>query len=303
MLRMRLIAAACIIGPILLLIWADDHGQLNGGHPGVWLAPLAVIASQMACAETLSLLAAKQLPFSRVAVHLATFAVVTCASIPIAWESYPEDCLLTKPGWAWLGVALGFCIVVVDEMIRYKGPGDSIARIANSLFVVSYSGMLMTFLLGLRILEPSRRGLLAFLGTVVIVKLSDAGAYFTGRAVGRHKMSPILSPKKTWEGAAGGVVAACLGAVYMLHVVRPWMYKSHAIEVAEVSLLICCLYGISITIAGMIGDLFESLLKRDAEVKDSSTWLPGLGGVLDVVDSALAAAPVSFAWWVTGLLG
>ena len=295
---MRLIAATCLIGPILLLIWADD--SFNGGFPGVWLAPLAILASQLACAETLSLLAAKKLPCARLAAHMGTFAVVACASVPIAWQQYPADCVLSKPGWAWLGVALGFCVVVTDEMIRYRAPGESISRIANSLFVVSYSGMLMAFLLGLRMLEPSRKGIIAFLGTVVIVKISDAGAYFTGRAIGRNKMAPILSPKKTWEGAAGGLLFACISAVVMMQVIRPWLNAGVA---NSVSVLVCCLYGASVTVAGMIGDLFESLLKRDAKVKDSSTWLPGLGGVLDVLDSALAAAPVSFAWWVTGLLG
>jgi phosphatidate cytidylyltransferase len=300
-LRLRLIAAACFIVPILLLIWADD--RYTFGHEGIWLAPLAILASQMACAETLALMAAKNQPISRLAAHLASLAVLICASMPIAWVDYPSDCVLSKPGWSLLGIALAFCIVVIDEMIRYRGPGQSIARMANTMFVVSYAGMLMTFMLGLRMLEPSRKGLLAFMGTIIIVKLSDTGAYFTGRAIGKHKMSPILSPKKTWEGAVGGLAFACLGAAFVLFVLRPWFYSGNEAVVTRISWIVCCLYGISVTIAGMIGDLFESLLKRDAEVKDSSSWLPGLGGILDVLDSALAAAPVSFAWWVTGLLG
>lgn len=299
MLRARLVAAACFIAPILLLIWADD--RFHFGHEGIWLAPLALLASQMACAETLELMTAKKLPVSRLAAHLSSFAVVAFASMPIAWKEYPADCILSKPGWALLGVGLAFCIVVVDEMIRYRGPGESIARMANTMFIVSYAGVLTTFLLGLRLLEPSRKGLLAFLGTIVIVKLADTGAYFTGRAIGKHKMSPTLSPKKTWEGAFGGLVLACLGALFVFYVLRPWFNDGD--EVVRVPWFVCCLYGFCLTIAGMLGDLFESLLKRDAEVKDSSSWLPGLGGILDVLDSALAAAPVSFAWWVTGLLG
>ncbi len=300
MLRLRLIAATFIVGPILLLVWADEC--FNGGYPGIWLAAFAVVVSQLACAETLALLAAKKLPASRLAAHIGTLAVVICAALPFAWQQYPVGCVLTRPGWAWLGVALGFCIIVIDEMIRFRGSGDSISRMANSFFVVAYSGMLMAFMLGLRMLEPSRKGLLAFVGTVIIVKLSDAGAYFTGRAIGRNKMAPLLSPKKTWEGAIGGLLVAILGAAFVLYCLRPWMFGK-TIPLKPISVATCCLYGLTVAVAGMIGDLFESLLKRDAEVKDSSTWLPGLGGALDVLDSALAAAPVSFAWWVTGLIG
>ncbi|MCA9213667.1 MAG: phosphatidate cytidylyltransferase [Planctomycetales bacterium] len=304
MLRVRMIAAICIIGPILLLIWLDDRSS----YPGIWLAPLAVLASQMACAETLTLFQAKNALTSKFGAHFGALAVVLCASAPFLWKEYPSDCVLTKPGWALLGIVLAFCIVVVEEMLRYRGPGNSIARMANSMFVVFYAGALMTFMLGLRMLEggpaesPSRKGLFAFMGAMMIVKLSDAGAYFVGRSLGRNKMAPILSPKKTWEGASGGLLVACGGAVFVFYVLGPWM-SAWGDTPPTVPVVTCCLYAASLTVAGMIGDLFESLLKRDAKVKDSSTWLPGLGGVLDVLDSALAVAPVSYAWWVTGLLG
>jgi phosphatidate cytidylyltransferase len=82
--------------------------------------------------------------------------------------------------------------------------------------------------------------------------------------------------------------------------IGPWLMEGQS---PKVSILICCLYGATIALAGIVGDLFESLLKRDAEAKDSSQWLPGLGGILDILDSVYAAAPVSFVWWVSGVLG
>lgn len=298
MLRVRLIAAGCIIGPLIFLIWLDD--QHNGGYPGIWLGPLAILLGQMACAETISLLRAKQLPYDSLTAHIGVLVVLVMSLAPVAWREYPIDCLLGKPGWAVIGFALAFCIVIVVEMLRYRIPDQSISRIAHTLLVICYTGVMISFLGQLRILSPDRMGLFALLCLMVVVKLSDAGAYFAGRNFGRTKMAPILSPKKTIEGAIGGFLAAWVGAAFMFHFLAPRMLGSQA---PQVSWLVCGFFGMSLAAAGIIGDLFESLLKRDAEVKDSSSWLPGLGGVLDVLDSVIAAAPVCFVWFVSGALG
>ncbi|MHC4589988.1 MAG: phosphatidate cytidylyltransferase, partial [Planctomycetota bacterium] len=105
-------------------------------------------------------------------------------------------------------------------------------------------------------------------GVVVATKACDTGAYFTGRAVGRHKLIPWLSPGKTWEGLIGGVALATA-------------------------------VGLALAAASRLGDLAVSLFKRGAGMKDSSTMLPGLGGVLDVLDSPLMVAPV--AYWILTL--
>lgn len=297
MLKVRLAATAALLIPTLTLVWLDAFG--NFGHPGLWLGVFALIASQMACAETISLVCRQDLAVSRRPAHLGTLCIVLCALAPIAWKQYPPDCVLGKPGWALLGFGLAISVVLIDEMLRFRSPGTSITRMSHTMFVVIYTGGLMAFVVELRILAPAMRGLLAFVGTAVVVKLSDAGAYFVGRAIGKTKISRILSPKKTLEGCIGGIVTACAGAAFVFYVLGPLFLGDSA---PKVSILICCLYGATVALAGMIGDLFESLLKRDSETKDSSQWLPGLGGVLDILDSVYAAAPVSFVWWVSGLL-
>ena len=108
-------------------------------------------------------------------------------------------------------------------------------------------------------------------------------------------MTPLLSPGKTWEGAAGGTLTACVTSWACFHWLAPWLVGSRYVEPPVYASL---LYGLILAAAGMHGDLAESLLKRDMNRKDSSTWLPGLGGVLDIIDSVLVAAPCAYLCWV-----
>jgi len=110
-----------------------------------------------------------------------------------------------------VGMSAGLVLAFIAEMARYTRPGHSTGSIALSVLAIGYAGLLLSFLVCLRLLPDSQWGMAAVVSVIVIVKLSDTGAYFTGRALGRHKMSPVLSPKKTIEGAVGGIAAACLG--------------------------------------------------------------------------------------------
>ena len=122
------------------------------------------------------------------------------------------------------------------------------------------------------------------LGAMALVWVADIAAYFTGRAVGRHKLAPAISPGKTWEGAAGGGIAVLIyGAV--VAAATGQMPSGMSLLVAGAALVL-------LTAISIVGDLFESLVKRQAEVKDSSQLLPGHGGVLDRIDSLTAALPL-----------
>jgi len=143
-------------------------------------------------------------------------------------------------------------------------------------------------------------GMTALLSVIIIVKVSDSGAYTVGRTFGKHKMAPRLSPGKTIEGAIGGVITACLTSWLVFQFLVPVLVDEPG---SPTRLLATIVYGLIVAIAGMLGDLAESLIKRDCEQKDSSRWLPGLGGVLDVLDSVLAAAPAAFVCWAVGLVG
>ncbi len=141
---------------------------------------------------------------------------VLLTAAPLLWtligQPYPADCLLGRLGWPLMGMTVGVALAFIAEMARYTQPGHSTGSIALSVLAIGYAGLLMSFLVSLRLLPDPQWGMAAVVSVIVIVKLSDTGAYFTGRALGRHKMSPVLSPKKTIEGAVGGIAAACLGA-------------------------------------------------------------------------------------------
>ncbi len=126
---------------------------------------------------------------------------------------------------------------------------------------------------------------LALFYVFMLVTLSDTGAYYVGKSLGKHKMSPQLSPKKTYEGLAGGLIVASIAGIiiscFMPH------FSGFLAKLALFGL------GILIILGGAAGDLFESLLKRQADVKDSGTLLPGHGGVLDRLDSLSAALPIA----------
>ena len=133
--------------------------------------------------------------------------------------------------------------------------------------------------------------LILLAAVILVTKSCDIGAYFTGMSIGRHKLIAWLSPGKTWEGLVGGMVVAALAGAFLL---RPLLS-------IEISLPYALLTGALLGLAGQAGDLIASMLKRDAQVKDSGSALPGFGGVIDVIDSPLLAGPV--AYWLLAIAG
>ncbi len=157
---------------------------------------------------------------------------------------------------------------------------DYAKDIAAGTFIQAYVPFLGTFAVLLTAQEGGEWWTLAFL---VVVVLTDIGAYASGLLFGKHPMAPRISPKKTWEGFAGAVivalVAGLLFAIYLLD--QPWW--------------VGLIFGATMVLTATIGDLTESLIKRDLGVKDISTWLPGHGGFLDRLDSILPSAAAAYA--------
>jgi phosphatidate cytidylyltransferase len=170
----------------------------------------------------------------------------------------------------------------VAEMIAFREPGGSVPRIAIACWIILYLGYLPGFLVHLRFRDNG----LAYLALAIFVpKCCDIGAYATGRLLGRHRMAPVLSPSKTYEGLVGGLVLAIVAAV----VPNQWRQAGLS-DASAVG------FGLTVGAAGVLGDLAESLIKRDCRQKDASHIVPGFGGVLDVIDSVIFAAPVAFFW-------
>ena len=193
----------------------------------------------------------------------------------------------------WRPVLYAFAASVIAaflvEMGRYREPGHATARVANTVLVVAYLGLLPSFFLRLRWHFPDPYlGGLALAATIFVPKCGDIGAYFTGRAIGRRPFAPVLSPKKTWEGFAGGMALSVVTAVGVSQA-GP-LFRHGIMEAAG--------FGLAVGLAGVLGDLAESMVKRDAGTKDAAKSVPGFGGVLDVIDSVIFAGPVVY-WWLT----
>jgi phosphatidate cytidylyltransferase len=190
-----------------------------------------------------------------------------------------------------MGILAGFVLATfLYEMATFAAPGRSVERMALTWLILGYLGLLPCFFAQIRWLPGDDQANSVRLALAAFVpKCCDIGAYTAGRLFGRHKMTPVLSPKKTWEGAVGGLLAAVLVTMAIDHWAPAHVLKQdYRWEVG---------FGLSVGLAGMLGDLAESLLKRDCQSKDASAAVPGFGGVLDVVDAIIFSAPVSYLWF------
>ncbi len=289
MLRWRLLLGILFGAALAALLWLDQRTS----PPGLALYPLALALSLLAAGEVVGLLASRGLRPLPWLIYGGSFLVTASNILPVFWPGSPF------PGLASPCLALGLVTLAafLGEMRRYERPGEVMERLALGVFGVVYAGLLLSFVAQMRGLGPGGAwGLPAIASLVIVVKMSDIGAYTVGRLIGRHKMAPVLSPGKTLEGAAGGVVFACAGAYLALAWLAPAMI-GQPLQPAWSWLP----FGVLVGLTGMFGDLAESLFKRDVGRKDSSTWLPGFGGVLDLLDSILFAAPVAYLLWMLGL--
>lgn len=174
-------------------------------------------------------------------------------------------------------VTLGSTLWTLFTAKDTEGLADQAARLSMG---VLYVGALIGFLPLLRSLPHGGYWMWLAFG---LGWCGDIGGYFAGRAFGRHKMSPMISPKKTWEGFAGGILLAVT-----------WAGLFSLVVFFEMRTVDCVVLGILGCIAGVVGDLVESVFKRTYHVKDSGHFLPGHGGILDRVDSVMFAMPVTF---------
>lgn len=176
--------------------------------------------------------------------------------------------------------AFSFLALFIAQALKF-GTEGTIRNISAGFFSITYLGFLCSFILGIRILF----GPWVLLLFIFTIKSSDIGAYTLGRLFGKHKMAPRISPGKTWEGLGGAMLFAALVSFGFSHFS------------GIMSPLTALIFGAVFGVLGQLGDLAESMIKRDAASKDSSSSIPGFGGILDVIDSPLATAPAAFAFF------
>ena len=284
---------------------ADSGGAGRFAPPGGWLFLLALAASILGTGETLALARSRGTQPIPWISYLFTFAIVAANIVHVLSPNCPVTNKIGSLGWPLLTLAFGLLAAFLGEMRRYEKPGEVIRQLSATILPMLYVGVLLTFVVQLRRWQADEGlGIVALVSMITVVKMGDTGAFTLGRLFGRHKMAPVLSPGKTWEGFAGAMLFAALGAM-LVRWLGPQMQSGDAAAFGERlgPAWRWAIYGSIVGVTGLLGDLAESLLKRDAGVKDSSVWMPGFGGVLDILDSILFAAPVAFFCWVIGLVG
>jgi len=214
-------------------------------------------------------------------IRMPPFAGATAA---LAIATVPLWGRLLVTGTAPMSLALtvtglGLLAVFIEQMVRARAE-DALRCVACTVFAVAYLGICGALLIDLRV---AHRGVGVFLMVIAAAKGTDIAAYFTGKTIGRHKLIPWLSPGKTWEGLAGGLVGGTA-----LALLARWICG-----VAVLGLWQTVVFGLIVGLFGQVGDLCESLLKRSVKLKDSGAVVPEFGGVLDLLDSLLLSAPVA----------
>jgi phosphatidate cytidylyltransferase len=252
----RVISAVALLVVVISVIWF---------LPPVATLALAGLVAVLAFAEYATLASALGAHVPRVVTSVAIVATVVAVGV----GDLPVEVVLMSAF-----IAIGALAVAAGR------PGPGVLRdTAASLLPILYIGVPLGSLAAIRTIG-GREAILLLIATIVV---SDSAQYYIGRAIGRRRLAPAISPGKTVEGAAGGLI---LGTAAM---------TAGGLRVfASANPAILILASATVVALGMVGDLFESLLKRSADVKDSSTLIPGHGGVLDRIDSWLFAGPVYY---------
>jgi phosphatidate cytidylyltransferase len=261
----RVLTALALLPPVLATLWF-------GSTPLVGLVFGAV--ALVAVHEWGSLTGLRAPPASRPAIALYVGAAAALMLAAVAFRATALPWLLVAGTCAWWGVML---VWIARYPVGFDGARPPRwVKLGAGLLVIPGT------IAGVMLLHGRPEGALVLLFALALVWAADIGAYFAGRAFGRRKLAPAVSPGKTWEGVAGGVALALVVAA----IAGNWLFGLSGPAWAPF-LLLC----VAVVLISIVGDLGESLLKRQAGAKDSGTLLPGHGGMLDRIDSLLAALP------------
>jgi len=277
MLKYRLVVGAVMSIIFAGLMLLDDHLQRTVTAVNL---PKATVLTVF----TVILVILAQFEFgklARSAGHDVFLAITTPACILLAIGQYLSQIIEINISLYYEGVLTAAILALFLVQARLHSTKATMANCGTSMLAIGYLGVLALWIPAIGI----GFGPWAVLMFVFTVKSSDIGAYAAGRLFGKHKFSPNISPKKTWEGLCGaGILAGVVGYVFGVGsgIIKP-VYGM--------------IFGVIFAYIGQLGDLAESMLKRDAQMKDSSAAVPGFGGILDVIDSPLVAAPLAWTFF------
>ncbi|HUG92486.1 MAG TPA: phosphatidate cytidylyltransferase, partial [Planctomycetaceae bacterium] len=266
MLAWRLLLSAVLIPSFVAVFWFD--ATYCGAYAYAFLVVCLVLAVRCAW-ELVGLLRARGLPADALPTAVLCVLVIAAGWV-LHWRAGSEP-------WTWRttlaalgGVAFVYagCVLVIlfTASLEFRAPGRSVEKLGSALLVVSYIGVLTAVTAQLRWIEGGRGGYLALGSLLVAVKMGDTGGYTLGRLFGKRKMVPLLSPGKTWMGGLGALVFAAVGAWAWLHFATPLFNPEWPPPAPHWALL----YGLVLGAVGLVGDLAESLIKRDVGRKDAA---------------------------------
>jgi phosphatidate cytidylyltransferase len=285
----RITIGAGLIAGVTAILMADvavARGAEANLAPGFWVLLAAALA--LGCREFTRMLKRRGQPVRPLVALAFVLFFQACAWLETYYREDISNILHVRGLELYLLLIVGLIYTTfLVEFWCVERRGADMTRAVTSVgwtvLVVLTVGLLGVFLAKVRFLEPrdSMRGLMYLALTLGVVKASDIGAYAIGSAIGRHRLVPTISPKKTVEGLLGAL-AAGIGMAMAIgigwgHFTWPEML----------------VFGAAVSISGVLGDLAESLIKRACGVKDSGP-IPGFGGALDILDSMLAAGPVAY---------
>jgi phosphatidate cytidylyltransferase len=264
-----------------LLLWAIILGSLwfFGTHAGVWL--LTLLAA-LTLHEFYGM--AEKMGFRPFRWAGLFFSVLITAG-----PFYVSEYLTEGEEFAGLAPAL-LALAVVVFAFRLLGSRDNSSRteaLVSSLLGLVYVPFMLHYLVRTMMLLDEPDGLVLCLWIVAVTKFCDVGALLTGLAIGRHKMAPNISPKKTWEGTVGGVLISTGVGLAILYFAGSYLPEKLTYTTAAVIAPV-------LAIVGIVSDLVESVLKRRADIKDTGSLIPGIGGAFDLTDSLILVAPVGY---------
>lgn len=328
MLRYRLLSALILVSTALLFVALDaprpiasssskevpsadfrgDPSQVNPANMNSeirsgWLVALGAVLIFGSAIECVGMCARGPVGSITAPALIGCAGVMLAASVPILWplsgSPYPSDCPLGKLGWPLAAGLLALLGSFAWYIPSYQAKSGFFLRTIVAGWVSVYFGGCFAFAVALRLTGTSGWGLFLLVGVIVITKSSDAGAYFFGRAFGRTKLCPAVSPGKTVEGLIGGILFAALVSWIYFRLAAPYLFPGDAVRANPLGYLAL---GVLLTLAGVLGDLLESIFKREMGCKDSGKLLPGLGGLWDVTDSLLPAMVLAYLVVVAGLI-
>lgn len=291
-LRNRLTYGPIMFAALLLLLFLDHWIQIKTVHwnayrergiAGVGILALLMFILPFATVELATLFAAERVkPFRFISATGSGLLVIHAFA-----TQFPKFQNIAASTLAFIIVFVMLAAALARASQRVTH--DAIVQMAGTVLATMYLGGLAWFLVALRVKGAQHvvGSTLLILMILLCVKFTDIGAYFGGRALGRRKLIPWLSPGKTWEGLFFGLITAGVVGAAMSPLINArngyslWWWKG-------------AIFGVIIGGIGQLGDLLESLMKRDADVKDSGKLVPGFGGVLDIIDSPLLAAPFAY---------